>query len=69
MSREIVGAAALTELFKLDRGFQKWKDRSQKPDASSDKVQLAGQPSLEASRAAREQRDLIGSTFFDGLMC
>ena len=34
---EVVGAA-LTELFKLDRGFQKWKDRSQKPDASSQKA-------------------------------
>ena len=34
---EVVGAA-LTELFKLDRGFQKWKDRSQKPDASSHKA-------------------------------
>lgn len=31
---EVVGAA-LTELFKLDRGFQKWEERSQKPDASS----------------------------------
>ena len=34
---EVVGAA-LIELFKLDRGFQKWKDRSQKPDASSHRV-------------------------------
>ena len=34
---EVVGAA-LTELFRLDRGFQKWKDRSQKPDASSVKA-------------------------------
>jgi len=34
---EVVGAA-LTELFKLDRGFQKWKERSQKPDASSHKA-------------------------------
>ncbi len=33
---EVVGAA-LTELFKLDRDFQKWKDRSQKSDASSPK--------------------------------
>jgi hypothetical protein len=33
---EVVGAA-LTELFKLDRGFQKWKDRSQKSDASAPK--------------------------------
>lgn len=33
---EVVGAA-LTELFNLDRGFQKWKDRSRKPDTSSDK--------------------------------
>jgi hypothetical protein len=31
---EVVGAA-LAELFKLDRGFQRWKERSQKPDASS----------------------------------
>ena len=31
---EVVGAA-LVELFKLDRGFQKWKDRSQKPDEGS----------------------------------
>ena len=34
---EVVGAA-LVELFKLDRGFQKWKDRLQKPDASSHRV-------------------------------
>ncbi len=34
---EVVGTA-LAELFKLDRGFQKWKDRSQKPDASSNRV-------------------------------
>jgi hypothetical protein len=31
---EVVGAA-LAELFKLDRGYQKWKDRAQKPDTSS----------------------------------
>jgi len=30
---EVVGAA-LTELFKLDRGFQKWKDEGNKPDTS-----------------------------------
>ena len=34
---EVVGAA-LVELFKLDRGFEKWKDRSQKADASSHRV-------------------------------
>jgi hypothetical protein len=34
---EVVGAA-LTELFKLDRGFQKGKERSPKPDASSHKA-------------------------------
>ena len=34
---EVVGAA-LVELFKLDRGFQKWKDRSHQPDASSHRV-------------------------------
>src|SRR5512132_506706 len=34
---EVVGAA-LTELFKLDRGFQKWKDQSQKPDAGPHKA-------------------------------
>jgi len=28
---EVVGAA-LSELFKLDRGFQKWKERSEKSD-------------------------------------
>jgi hypothetical protein len=33
---EVVGAA-LTELFKLDRGFQKWRERSQKSDAGSPK--------------------------------
>ena len=31
---EVVGAA-LIELFKLDRGFQKWKDRSQTPDEAT----------------------------------
>jgi hypothetical protein len=31
---EVVGAA-LVELFKLDRGFQKWKDGAQKPDEGS----------------------------------
>jgi len=31
---EVVGAA-LAELFRLDRGFQKWKERSHKPDSSS----------------------------------
>src|SRR5438874_1738643 len=34
---EVVGAA-LTELFKLDRGFQRWRDRSQKLDAPSPKA-------------------------------
>jgi hypothetical protein len=38
---EVVGAA-LTELFKLDRGFQNWKDRSPKPDASSHKSSEPG---------------------------
>jgi hypothetical protein len=38
---EVVGAA-LAELFKLDRGFQKWKDQSQKPDASSHKANEPG---------------------------
>jgi hypothetical protein len=38
---EVVGAA-LVELFKLDRGFQKWKDRSQKPDSSSHKSSEPG---------------------------
>jgi hypothetical protein len=33
---EVVGAA-LTELFKLDRGFQKWREQSQKSDAGSPK--------------------------------
>ena len=33
---EVVGAA-LTELFKLDRGFQKWKEGFHKPEASSHK--------------------------------
>jgi hypothetical protein len=37
---EVVGAA-LVELFKLDRGFQKWKDRSQKPDEGSSRVMEA----------------------------
>ena len=41
---EVVGAA-LTELFKLDRGFQRWKDRSQKPDASSQKAGELTSPS------------------------
>jgi hypothetical protein len=31
---EVIGAA-LVELFKLDRGFQKWKDQSQKADEGS----------------------------------
>ena len=31
---EVIGTA-LAELFKLDRGFQEWKDRSQKPEAGS----------------------------------
>ena len=34
---EVIGVA-LSELFKLDRGFQKWKDRSHKPDPSSHRV-------------------------------
>src|SRR5438034_8640999 len=34
---EVVGAA-LAELFKLDRGFQRWKERSQKPDGSPHKA-------------------------------
>jgi hypothetical protein len=33
---EVVGAA-LAELFKLDRGFQKWKDDAQKPDVRQQK--------------------------------
>jgi hypothetical protein len=37
---EVVGAA-LAELFKLDRGFQKWKDRSPKPDTSLHKAELS----------------------------
>ena len=40
---EVVGVA-LAELFKLDRGFQKWKERSQKPDASSIRVTEPGRP-------------------------
>ena len=38
---EVVGAA-LAELFKLDRGFQKWKDRLQKTDASSHRITEPG---------------------------
>lgn len=38
---EVVGAA-LAALFKLDRGFQKWKERSQKPEKSSDKANEPG---------------------------
>src|SRR5947207_1778961 len=38
---EVVGAA-LAELFKLDRGFQKWKDRSPKPDTNSHKSSEPG---------------------------
>jgi hypothetical protein len=34
---EVVGAA-LAQLFKLDRGFQKWKDQPQKPDQTSHKT-------------------------------
>ena len=34
---EVVGAA-LAELFKLDSGFQKWKERSQRPDGGSHKA-------------------------------
>src|SRR5262245_29063492 len=34
---EVVGAA-LSELFKLDRGFQKWKERSEKSDSGPHKV-------------------------------
>ena len=37
---EVVGAA-LSELFKLDRGFQKWKERSEKIDPGAHK---AGEP-------------------------
>ena len=33
---EVVGAA-LAQLFKLDRGFQKWKERSQKSDPTTQK--------------------------------
>ena len=33
---EVVGVA-LAELFKLDRGFQKWRERPQKADASAHK--------------------------------
>ena len=34
---EVVGAA-LAELFKLDRGFQKWKEQHHKPDVRADKA-------------------------------
>jgi hypothetical protein len=34
---EVVGAA-LSELFKLDRGFQKWKERSGNPDTGAHKA-------------------------------
>jgi|SRR5260370_36769255 hypothetical protein len=39
---EVVGAA-LAELFKLDRGFQKWKEQAaQKPDARVHKTSEVG---------------------------
>jgi hypothetical protein len=38
---EVVGAA-LVELFKLDRGFQRWKDRSPKPDEGLSRVTERG---------------------------
>jgi hypothetical protein len=38
---EVVGAA-LVELFKLDRGFQKWKDRSQKTGEESPSIRESG---------------------------
>jgi hypothetical protein len=38
---EVVGAA-LVQLFKLDRGFQKWKDRSPKPNETSSRVTEGG---------------------------
>jgi hypothetical protein len=34
---EVIGAA-LTELFKLDRGFQKWKDQAHRPDGRAHKA-------------------------------
>ena len=34
---EVVGAA-LSELFKLDRGFEKWKEQHQKPDVRADRA-------------------------------
>jgi hypothetical protein len=34
---EVVGAA-LVELFKLDLGFQKWKDGARKPDEGASRV-------------------------------
>jgi hypothetical protein len=43
---EVVGAA-LAELFKLDRGFQKWKEQHQKPDARADKAPEMG-PKIKA---------------------
>ena len=43
---EVVGAA-LAELFKLDRGFQKWKEQHQKPDLRADKAPEMG-PKLKA---------------------
>lgn len=41
---EVVGAA-LAELFRLDRGFQKWKERSRKPDSGSNRPGEAAAPS------------------------
>ena len=38
---EVVGAA-LAELFRLDRGFKKWKDRSLKADSRSHKSSEPG---------------------------
>ena len=43
---EVVGGA-LAELFKLDRGFQKWKEQHQKPDLRADKAPEMG-PKLKA---------------------
>jgi len=43
---EVVGAA-LAELFKLDRGFQKWKEQHQKPDVRTDKAPEMG-PRIKA---------------------
>ena len=38
---EVIGAA-LAELFKLDRGFQKWKDQAHRPDGRAHKASEVG---------------------------